>query len=209
MKRTAIQVLASCQVWAGSILAVWAMGCTQPHMVVPADVNQGMAELPVEGRSTASGMFVNEDFKIASYQVDAVSRGAKHSSKFNLLGAATSSSEAGYSFTFKAGNKSVHGECTAGSTEKGFSMGGTAIGKTTSTLGCACGNEKDPAASVVMSEQTGGNGYGGTLKAHSRAFQLKAIYEREGSLSDGSPAGYRVDGNEVVGVVDVLGKGRI
>jgi hypothetical protein len=55
-----------------------------------------------------------------------------------------------------------------------------------------------------------GNGYGGTLKAHADNFQLKAIYDREGPMmSDGTPAGYRVDGQGAVGAVDVLGKGRV
>ena len=61
-----------------------------------------------------------------------------------------------------------------------------------------------------MAAETGGNGYGGTLKAHADNFQLKAIYDREGAmLSDGTPAGYRVDGQGMVGAVDVLGKGRV
>jgi len=179
-------------------------------MAAPADLNQGMDELPVEGRSMASGMLVNEDFKIAPYQVVNVSRGAKHTSKFSVFGASKSNSESGYSFDFKSGDKTVHGECTAEAGEKGFSLGSTSISKQTAKLGCACGNDAAPSASVVMGAETGGNGYGGTLKAHADSFQLKAIYEREGAmLSDGGPAGYRVDGQGVVGAVDVLGKGRV
>jgi hypothetical protein len=60
-----------------------------------------------------------------------------------------------------------------------------------------------------MGAETGGNGYGGTLQAHADSFTLKAIYEREGAMSDGTPAGYRVDGQGAVAAVDVLGKGRV
>jgi len=179
-------------------------------MAAPADVNQGMDELPVEGRSMASGMLVNEDFKMAPYQVVNVSRGAKHTSKFSAFGAFKTNAEAGYSFDFKMADKVVHGECTSEVGEKGFSLGSTSVGKQTSKLGCACGAESAPSASVVMAAETGGNGYGGTLKAHADNFQLKAIYDREGAmLSDGTPAGYRVDGQGMVGAVDVLGKGRV
>ena len=189
---------------------VSASGCSQPRMAAPADLNQGMDELPVEGRSMASGMLVNEDFKIAPYQVANVSRGAKHSSKFSVFGAFKAGSESGYSFDFKSGDKSVHGECVSEAGEKGFAVGGTSISKQTARLGCACGNEAAPSASVVMAAETGGNGYGGMLKAHADSFQLKAIYEREGAtLSDGTPAGYRVDGKGIVGAVDVMGKGRV
>ena len=154
------------------VVGLWAAGCSQPRMAAPADVNQGMDELPVEGRSMASGMLVNEDFKMA--------------------------------------DKVVHGECTSEVGEKGFSLGSTSVGKQTAKLGCACGAESAPSASVVMAAETGGNGYGGTLKAHADNFQLKAIYDREGAmLSDGTPAGYRVDGHGMVGAVDVLGKGRV
>src|SRR3954468_5339122 len=119
-----------------------ASACTQPQMAVPPDLNQGMDELPVQGRSTASGMLVNEDFKIDPYQVANVSRGAKSTTRFSLFGSTTSNSHSGYSFDFKSGDKTVHGECLAEAGEKGFSLGsGTSIGKQTAKLGCACGNE--------------------------------------------------------------------
>lgn len=198
-----------CIAVACSFVATASVGCTQPRMAVPADLNQEMEELPVEGRSGASGMFVNEDFKMAPYQVVNVSRGVKHSSKFSAFGAFKGGSEAGYSFDFKSGDKTIHGECMAETDEKGVSLGIGTFSKQMSKLGCACGNESTPVASVVMGAETGGNGYGGTLKAHADSFMLKAIYEREGAMSDGTPAGYRVDGQGAVAAVDVLGKGRV
>jgi hypothetical protein len=191
------------------VASIVCAACTQPHMVVPADVGQGMDVLVVDGRSQASGLFVNEDFKMPPYQVVNVSRGVKHGSKFGAFGGFKSSAEAGYSFDFKSGDQTTHGECTSETSESGFSVGGNTISKQSAKLGCACGNESAPVASVVMGAETGGS-YGGTLKAHSDTFQLKAIYEREGALnSDSQPAGYRVDGQGAVAAVDVLGKGRV
>jgi hypothetical protein len=183
-------------------------GCTPPHMTVPPEVGQGTEEVHVEGRSSASGMFVNEDFKIGAYEVANVSRGGKHTSRFGAFGGFKSSSETGYSFDLKQGTTSLHGECLAGAGESGVSIGGTSISKQSENLGCACGNEKAPTASVVIAASTG-NGYGGTLNAHDGTYQVKAIYEREGGISDGGPAGYRVDGQGISGAVDVLGPGRI
>jgi len=47
------------------------------------------------------------------------------------------------------------------------------------------------------------------MKAHDATYQVKAIYDREGGMSAGGPAGYRVDGQGVTAAVDVLGPGRV
>jgi hypothetical protein len=184
------------------------VGCGSAHMVVPADVAGGADEVPVQGRSQASGMFVNEDFKIGPYDVAHVSRGAKSSSKFSVLGATQGSSETGYSFDLAQGSDTLHGECVAETSEGGVSLGSFSAIKRMAKLGCACGNDATPAASVVM-QATSSSDYGGTLKAHDASYDVKAINDREGGMSAGGPAGYRVDGQGVTAAVDVLGPGRI
>ena len=47
------------------------------------------------------------------------------------------------------------------------------------------------------------------MKAHEATYQVKAIYDREGGMSAGGPAGYRVDGQSPTAAVDVLGPGRV
>ena len=178
-------------------------------MVAPPEVSQGMDELHVDGRSLASGMFVNEDFKIDAYEVANVSRGAKHTTSFSVLGAAKSDAESGYSFDFKSAGQVAHGECLVEIGQKGLGLNGITLSKQVAKIGCACGTGAAPVASLVMSAETGGNGYGGVLKARAGTYQVKAIYEREGSISDGNPAGYRVDGPNLVAAVDVLGGGRV
>jgi len=191
------------------IVSAGLIGCaSSAHMTVPPDIGPATEEVHVDGRSQASGMFVNEDFKIGDFAVANVSRGGKSSSKFGAFGGFKSSSETGYSFDLKQGTESLHGECVSEASEGGFSLGGLTASNQTAKLGCACGNEAAPVASVVMSASTTSD-YGGTMKAHDAAYQVKAIYDRQGGLSSGGPAGYRVDGQGVTAVVDVLGPGRV
>jgi hypothetical protein len=184
------------------------IGCASPQMVVPPDVGGATDAVPVAGRSQASGLFVNEDFTIGDFAVANVSRGAKSTSKFGAFGGFKSDSQTGYSFDLKKGAESLHGECVAEASEGGFSLGGITASNKMAKLGCACGNDAAPAANVVLSSSTTSD-YGGTMKAQEATYQVKAINDRQGGLSSGGPAGYRVDGDSVVAAVDVLGPGRV
>lgn len=195
---------------AGVLIAASSWGCSAPRMAVPGDIGGATESVLVEGRSQASGMFANEDFKIGPYEVANVSRGSKHTSRFRALGAFKSSSESGYSYDVKRGEQTIHGECTVEVGESGAEvLAGVAVSNATRKLACACGGEEGaPVASVVMQGTTLSH-YGGTLKAHDSSYDVAAIYEREGAVSDGNPSGYRVDGEGVQGAVDVLGPGRV
>ena len=185
-------------------------GCTMAHMTVPPDVVPATDPVSVEGRSMASGMLVNEDFKIGSYEVANVSRGGKSKTRFGGFGGFKSSEDSGYSFDLKQGAQSLHGECVLEVSESGADLGnGATISNEKKKLACACGNETAPVATVVMRASTADKHYGGTLKAHDASYEVKAVYDREGAISDGNPAGYRVDGEGIQGAVDVLGPGRV
>jgi hypothetical protein len=183
-------------------------GCGSPHMVVPPDVGPATEEIKVEGHTQSSGMFVNEDFKMGDFSVAHVSRGAKSTSTLGAFGAFKSDSSTGYSFDLVRGSDSLHGECVSEASEGGAILGSLTISNKMAKLGCACGKATTPAASVVMSASTTSD-YGGTLKAGDATYQVKAINDREGGLSAGGPAGYRVDGQGVTAAVDVLGPGRL
>ncbi|HLK39865.1 MAG TPA: hypothetical protein VKU41_24080 [Polyangiaceae bacterium] len=192
-----------------SILSLGApMGCASPHMVVPPDVGPATTEVHVDGHSQSSGLFVNEDFKIGDFAVAHVSRGSKSTSKFGAFGAFKSDSSTGYSFDLVRGADSLHGECVSESSEGGASLGSLTISNKMAKLGCACGNAASPTASVVMSASTTSD-YGGSMKVGDATYEVKAINDREGGLSSGGPAGYRVDGKGVTAAVDVLGPGRV
>lgn len=199
--------------WCGGMIAVLCAGgqwaCTTPQMAVPPDIGPATEAVPIQGRTSASGMFVSEGFKIGDFDVVDVSRGGKSKSRFGAFGGFKSSEESGYSFDLKRGDQNLHGECEAEATEAGATLGGITISNEKKKLACACGNEATPVASVVMQASTADQQYGGSLKAHDATYDVKAIYDRQGGMSDGNPSGYRVDGNGVQGAVDVLGPGRM
>jgi hypothetical protein len=183
-------------------------GCAAPRMLVPPDIAPATDPMAVQGYSNSSGMLVNEDFKIGDFAVSHVSRGGKSTSKFGAFGGFKSDSSAGYSFDLVSGAQSLHGECSIEESESGFTLGALTTSKTMTRLGCACGNEGSPAASVVMSAGNSGD-YGGSLKVADATFEVKAIRDREGGMSGGNPAGYRVDGQGVTAAVDVIAPGRV
>jgi hypothetical protein len=177
-------------------------------MVVPPDIGPATEEVHVDGHTQSSGLFVKEDFKMGDFAVANVSRGGKSTSTFGAFGGFKSSSETGYSFDLKQGADSLHGECVSEASEGGFSLGAFTASNKMAKLGCACGNDAAPGVSVVMSASTTSD-YGGAMKAHDATYQIKAIYDRQGSLSSGGPAGYRIDGPGVIAAVDVLGPGQV
>ena len=196
-----------------SILALGALAgaCTQPQMAVPPGLNQGMDELPVQGRSMASGHAWSTKTSRSTPTRWPTSRGAPKAPRGSAYSARPRATHT--AVTRSTSNRAIR-PFTASAwprPAKRASRWGaaTSIGKQTAKLGCACGNEGAPTASVVMASETGKT-YGGTLKAHGDSYVLKALYERQGAmLSDGGPAGYRVDGKGAVGAVDVMGKGRV
>lgn len=188
--------------------SIASLACGSAHMVVPPDIGPATDELPVQGHTQSSGMFVNEDFKIGDFAVSNVSRGAKSTSTFGAFGGFKSDSSTGYSFDLVKGSDSLHGECVSEASEGGFSLGSLTVSNKMAKLGCACGKAATPAASVVMSASTTSD-YGGTMKAGDASYQVKAISDREGGMSAGGPAGYRVDGQGITAAVDVLGPGRV
>jgi hypothetical protein len=188
-------------------LSAAVLGCEMPHMTVPPDIGPATEEVVVDGHTTASGMFVNEDFKIGDFAVANVSRGAKSSSKFSGFGGFHASSESGYSFDIKHGSDVTHGECLSEDSDSGFKAGSIKVSNEKTKLGCACGNQAAPETTLVL-ESSSTSDYGGTLKAHDASYQVKAINERVGGLGSG-PAGYRIDGQGPAGAVDVLGHGKV
>ena len=52
-------------------------------------------------------------------------------------------------------------------------------------------------------------GYNGSLTANGQQYRIESINERAEGFSSGDPTGYRVDGDQPTGAVEVLNPGRI
>ena len=185
-----------------------ALACTSAHMAVPGDVGSATETVLVDGRSQSS-LFGSEDFKIGPYAVANVARGGKLTPRFRAAAGFANNEGRGYSFDLKRGEQSLHGECAAAEGESSTAAGGSPMASDTRKLACTCGSEGGPVVAGVVMQGTTLSHYGGALKAHDSTYDISALYDRQGEASDGSPSGYRVDGEGVQGAVDVLGPGRV
>jgi len=189
---------------AGTLYLAAATGCGAQTMSVPQDVVKSSQELQVADRSSWSGALADESFKLGPYEVADVDRDWNSGSGFGVSGFSSEHIAGGYSFQLKEAGAAMKGVCATEQTDKSLSLGsGMSLGKQTAKVACTCGDDAD-----VLLQTSTGDEYGGTLNTSGGGYQIKAIYERDGALSDGTPAGYRVDGEGPVGAVEVLKPGR-
>ncbi len=173
-------------------------------MSVPQDVVKASEELKVADRSSWSGALADESFKLGSYEVADVDRDWNSGSTWSVVGFSSESIAGGYSFAFKDKGGSMVGICATEETDNSLDLGsGMSVGKQTAKVACTCGDD----ANVLLQSSTGDD-YGGALNTSGGTYQIQAIYDRDGGISDGTPAGYRVDGDGPLGAVDVIKPGR-
>ena len=182
------------------------VGCGSITMVVPGDVLGASDQILITDRSSMSGALADESFKMGPYDVGEVDRDWNHGSKSQALGFSEEETTGGYSYEVTSKQGKQAGRCLTEAKTKGKSFGSITMSKQMAKLGCMC--EGAAEAKVVLQASTTSE-YGGTLDTASGSYQIAAIYEREGGLSDGNPSGYRVDGEGPVGAVDVMHPGRV
>lgn len=193
----------------GLVYSFGVAGCATPTMKVPADVLSMDAEqIVATERKRATGAFVDESFKLGTYAVKDVDRDWDSSSGMSIGGFSNSDSTSGYSFVFGTANGDLKGSCLIEGNEKGAKLlKGITMSKSVSKFGCSCEGASGKAESVLNAKNDGE--YSGTLKTTTGEYSIKAIYESEGSFSNGNPTGYRVDGESVVAATDVMYPGKV
>jgi hypothetical protein len=173
-------------------------------MTAPQDIVKASEELKVADRSSWSGALADETFELGPYEVADVDRDWNSGSSWGVVGFSSESIAGGYSFALKHKGTAMKGVCATEETDDSLSLGsGMSVGNQTAKVACTCGDD----ANVLLQTRTGDE-YGGTLNTRGGSYQITAIYERDGGISDGTPAGYRVDGDGPIGAVDVIKPGR-
>jgi len=199
------------------IAALALTACHAAKLAVPSDVLGATEALEVTNRSSATGMFVNEDFEIGAFRVRGVDRSATRASKWSAGTTTQTTSDGGYTYRLEGGEVPLEGTCRSTSERtsgRDFLFGGTAsIGR--ASFDCSCG----PDARVGL--QTGvsatipvPNGesplYTGNLLLGDKTFHVRSLHGFEGGASVLEPAGYRADKDGVpFAAVDVLAPGRV
>ena len=189
------------------VAAVAITACAPAKMVVPADI-AALDQIVVTNRSNASGAFIDESFKMGLYAISNVDRKWNTSSSKNLSVVSSEESAGGYAYDFANDKAKGKGECAITGSKKSVSLlSGLDVSKSASKIACAC-DWSQRVAKVALEAGNDGK-FKGNLVTSAGNYTIEAIYEREGSVSDGSPAGYRVDGQNPVGGVESLKPGRI
>ena len=188
-------------------LAVTA-GCAAARMVPPNDVAEGSDAFEAEGRSSMSGAWVDESFRLGPYAVAGVDR-SWDSGQAVTHGAYTRNDvQSGYVYQFREGAEALLGSCTAQVAESSY-----ALTKSFSSLSkayrltCTCGSG-DRAASLELAREEGKPE--GRVTLARGAVEVKSVHATNG-LGTFHPAGYRLGnpGEAPLGAVEVLHPGRI
>ena len=188
-------------------------GCsTTSQMVVPTDVS-GMSDvIAATDRSIWSGAWADETFTLGPYRVTDVDRdwdsSRSNSVSVSKFGFSWGNTEGGYAYQFDTPGGRMNGQCLTEAKDTSFSVRSVDFQTRVAKLSCIC-NESGTEVARVMLQADITAGYSGTLTANGQQYRIQSINEREGGFSSGDPTGYRVDGDQPTGAVEVLNPGRI
>ncbi len=188
-------------------------GCsTTSRMVVPADINDVLDVTAVTDRSIWSGALADETFTLGPYKVTDVDRewdrSFIRSISISKFGFSSGRSEGGYGYEFDTPDGPMSGQCLTEAKDRTISVSRVDFQSRVAKLSCICDQSGTEVARVtVQADITAG--YSGTLTANNQQYRIESIKEREGGFRSGDPTGYRVDGDQPTGAVEVLNPGRI
>lgn len=177
-------------------------------MAPPADVAAEAKVLEVKDRSRASGLFVNEGFKLGDYAVAGVDRDWKSTTSGQLGSLKGSYTKTGYRFELKREGKTFVGECGASVLEKSVKILGGELGDARNKLSCEC--REGEAYAMVDMQGTDMDELSGELKTPRQTLSVKAVNKTDKKAMLMGAVGYRFDGEGgAFAAVESLHPGRI
>jgi len=185
---------------------------TTMQMVVPKDVSGASDVIAATDRSLWSGALADETFTLGPYKVTDVDRDWDSSNsnsvsvfEFNFSSGKT---EGGYAYRFETPGGRMNGQCLTEAKDTSLGLSGVDFQSRVAKLSCICNHSGTEVARVMLQADITA-GYSGTLTASGQQYRVESINEREGGLSSGDPTGYRADGDQPTGAVEVLKPGRV
>ena len=184
---------------------------TTMQMKVPADISAASHVIAATERSMWSGAMADETFTLGEYKVTSVDRDWDSSSSdtvsVNSLALKSGNTEGGYVYEFKGPKNQLKGECSSQANEDSLGVGGFKVEKRQFNLNCVCSSGNKEVAKLTVKANNLDN-YTGKLSIAGQSYKVVSLKEREGSMAMGA-SGYRVDGDQPIGAVEVLKPGRI
>jgi hypothetical protein len=183
-------------------LGVLLLAACAQRLAVPAEFGAPFQVLEVQGRSWASGDFVDEGFELGPYRVHDVDRDWDSTITTDVGPVSNSDVDGGYSYEVSAGTETLAARCVTSSGNDALDLGkGWSVSSPHSRLACSCGD----AVLAVEAEQ---DESAGTLNWNGHHLVVRSISELEGGGQVRDPAGYRFDADEPFALVEVLHPGR-
>jgi len=199
-----------------AVTAAWLTACTSLRMSVPADVESESEVYEAADRSLASGLLVDESFRIGPFAVQEVDRNAttgRESSRGVRIGdeyfwrVGKEALRAGYTFHLVEGAEKLEAECRSFTDREKVTHFGLESIDEMVNLRCACqGSER----TATLDLRLAGREQSGTVKLAGQTFEVTAVWTANSALAPAEPVGFRVDGAEgPAGAVDTLHPARI
>jgi len=174
------------------------IGCRTTRMATPTDIASASEVLTVSDRSHWSGSLVNEGFKLGNYEVVDVDRKWTSTQGVGLGPWSKETRTTGFSYVLAAGGKKLPGKCSSVSSSQ--AVGGFSWNRV--KIACACDGEIGRAEVLMTNDAR-------TMKVGDKEYRVEPINKVEGGGTLSNPTGFRVDGDEPLGAVEVVHPGQV
>jgi len=188
-------------------------GCTTTaQMDVPEDIREVLDVTNASNRSSWSGLLAREAFSLGAYQITDVDR--NWDSTFERSGSGfgirytSGKTDGGYSYKFDTAKGPMSGQCLTESKERRYEVGDFGYLNYVGKLECACQQAETRVSLVTIQTNEDELGYSGSLRANGQRYNVESINGSIRGINIGAQ-GFRVDGNQPVGAVEILHPGRI
>jgi hypothetical protein len=181
--------------------------CTPLRMGVPADLAQESDVLQVTDRSSMTGAFANESFKMGPYEISNVDRKWNSSSSGSSLNFSANEAKTGYAFTFKTPQGEAKAQCGSKANQHNTSVMGFDITTSQDDIGCAC--EGAGASGKIQIGSGNGDTHQSQVNTRGGNFTAVAVMRFSNGSKSSAPIGYEFRAQNVVSAVELAHPGQL
>jgi hypothetical protein len=168
--------------------------CSGMAMRAPADV-AGQSELLHASDRQSWGVTKGRgSFSMGPYRIDDVERHPITQTGYSVFGFGNQRMLTSYDYAFSDGVSHRHGHCDQEQDKPSTAYSGK--------LACRCGEPGKDTFSVAI----GADAKEGTLTLEGQSYRMSPLRERESGKKSGEPLGYRIDGAQPLGAVEIEGR---
>ncbi|HEX5660384.1 MAG TPA: hypothetical protein VFX59_24480 [Polyangiales bacterium] len=169
-------------------------GCSGMAMRAPADVAAQSEPLSASDRHSWGVNKGRSSFSMGPYRIDDVAREPVRQTGYSVFGFGNQRVLTGYAYAFSDGSSHREGHCAQEQGKPTTSYSGK--------LACRCGAPGKDTFTVDI----GADAKEGTLTLSGQTYRMSPLHERESGHKSDEPLGYRIDGAQPLGAVELEGR---